>query len=238
MSDQIFQYSQYALSVFSFSLVSIAQGLEASMASSSNFKAMEGFAFDMTCQPNDDNYRSLNFMLPSGESAGIDRAPSLSAPNGNSLKLRIKNASKVRDEGIYSCIVNGLIASEVLVEFVSEEFINITTPNSTYLRRMENQSDEFAILIDFVALPFPKFYLAQTQVTEYDLEDSETQTMELDVAKYQTGANQLKIPGDAIKISKGNLIILANNSESTSEVAFQLVEGDGIELVQLKRRAG
>lgn len=107
----------------------------------------------------------------------------------NAVELIVRNAVKTRDEGIYKCIVEGSLVNKTMIEFVTEPFLKLSTLKPV-LRVFEKEETE--IIIDFEALPFPRFYTVFNQNQSYSEILVEKDLVEMEPKQHQISPNQLR----------------------------------------------
>lgn len=151
---------------------------------------MEGYDFDVTCTFSNDSVGSIEFVLPNGQPARTNSFMSLRRRwKTNSVELKVRNAVKTRDEGIYKCIVKGILVSKALIEFVTEPFLKLSTLKPV-LRVFEKEETE--IIIDFEALPFPRFYTVLNHNLSKAEILNEKDLVEMEPKQHQISPNQLR----------------------------------------------
>lgn len=217
-----------------------------SLKSSSNFKAMDGIAFDMTCQINDGGDFSLDFYLPNNQKAKKNVFTELSRlTNLNAIKMKIKRGVKTKDEGLYKCVVSGVSSNgrnisrtvSHSVSFVQKPFLNISTPNPIVKLNKEENSI-YRIFIDFEALPYPKFailndkfdhetFYEDSSEEEDDSEESELDLPHEDIIGILISPNRIQVATVDVNFSLENVTVIARNKDITANITIQFrVEGE------------
>lgn len=219
--------------------VSSAQNSKISLSSSTNFKAMEEFDFDVTCQFDGEESVSIEFVLPNGDRAANNSFLSLSKPwKTNSLQLKIESAEWSRDKGFYKCIVNDSEAELFSMDFYSNEFIKISTPNPV-IRITKSINSTFDMIIEVVAFPFPHFVFyhkfigysgvyAESVKQNYDSRFYEIMIR----AKNKISPTQYKMTINAEELvfsGEYTFTITANNTEQAASCTYNITYvNDGI----------
>lgn len=187
------------------------------LESSSNFKAIEGFSFDITCVSNAPGKSSFEFILPSSKKAeSSDLITIRQRWEADAMELRITKAVKTRDEGSYECIVNGSKTLNISVEFVSKPFLKLSTKN-VHVRSKKNE--DAIIEVDISSLPFPTFLFFDSFKHHIEIEN---------IRSHQVSPNTLKLRypyNERPMIS--NLTLTARYENCVDRIIFQLVtEGE------------
>lgn len=178
---------------------------------------MNGYSFDVTCKINGSESYSIEFILPTEKRAENNDYTTISRPwQANAMELKILKADKLRDEGLYKCLVNGSDEIETNIEFVTEAFVSLSTPNPI-LRRIKDESSIFEMIINFVALPFPIFSVS-----------SGKNFVPTDVKKAQVSSNQLRLlDHESLNLFTKNVTVSAVSENRISKISFLLIlEGD------------
>lgn len=217
-----------------------------SLKSSSNFKAMDGIAFDMTCQINDGGDFSLDFYLPNGQRAKKNTFTELShLTNLNAIKMKIKRGVKTKDEGLYKCVVSGVSSNSrnisrsvtASVSFVQKSFLNISTPNPIVKLNKEENSIH-RIFLDFEALPYPKFAVLNDKFDreafyeDSSEEEDSSNESELDlpsdgVIGILISPNRIQVATVDVNFLLENVTVIARNKDITANITIQFkVEGE------------